>query len=156
MASELVRLDRLGVLVPGTHPFAAQDGVPVIALAGERLLLGEEDRAPEFNQFVVELCRSKGFVPAVYEGTVESTRAAADLVLQGRCLLCLPSSAAASSRPGTVWKPLVEPETWYPWSLLWRAGDRSPYVEAVIEAARHLARRLGWLETGGALADRLG
>ncbi|MEZ0075148.1 LysR family transcriptional regulator [Planotetraspora sp. GP83] len=153
VASELVRLDPLGVLVPESHRFAAQDGVPVASLAGEALLLGEDTRAPEFNQFVVELCRSVGFAPTIYEGTVESTRAAADLVLQGRCVLCVPSSSRTSNRPGTAWRPLIEPAARYPWSLLWRSGDPSPHVAAVIESARHLAERLGWLETADLPVD---
>ena len=67
-------------------------GVPVAALAEEPLLLAEEQRAPEFNQFVIELCRSVGFLPAVYRWTVESIRAAADLVAQGRTVLRAPAS----------------------------------------------------------------
>ena len=63
-------------------------GTPV---SEEPLLLAEEARAPEFNQFTIEMCRSAGFTPTVYEGTVESIRAA-DLAAQGRCLYCVPSS----------------------------------------------------------------
>ncbi|GHE30503.1 LysR family transcriptional regulator [Streptosporangium violaceochromogenes] len=143
--SELIRLDPLGVLVPNDHRFAAQGGVPVSALSDEPLLFGEDTRSPEFNQFVVELCRTAGFTPTVYEGTVESNRAAADLVLQRRCVLCVPSSSRTSGQPGTVWRPLIDPATSYPWSLLWRSGDRSAHVTAVIDSARQLARRLGWL-----------
>jgi DNA-binding transcriptional LysR family regulator len=77
VATELFRLDRLGVLVCQGHRFAPVPGVPVAALAEEPLLFAEEARAPEFNQFVIELCRSVGFLPAVYRGTVESIRAAA-------------------------------------------------------------------------------
>jgi DNA-binding transcriptional LysR family regulator len=66
VASELFRLDPMGVLVPESHPLAAAPGVPVARLAAEPLLLAEEQRAPEFNQFVIELCRSVGFVPRLY------------------------------------------------------------------------------------------
>lgn len=147
VASELIRLDPLGVLVPDDHRFATRNGVPVSSLADEPLLLGEDTHAPEFNQFVIELCRSAGFSPTVYEGTVESTRAAADLVLQRRCVLCVPSSSRTSNRPGTVWRPLIEPVTHYPWSLLWRSGVPPAHVAAVIDAARQLAHRLGWLDS---------
>jgi LysR substrate binding domain len=76
--------------VPAGHRFAGLEGVPVADLATEPLLLAEEVRAPEFNQFTVEMCRSAGFTPAVYAGTVEGIRAAADLVTRGRCLYCVP------------------------------------------------------------------
>ncbi len=83
IASLLFRRDPLGVLVPTGHPFADLDAVTVADLAKEPLLLAEEARAPEFNQFTVEMCRAAGFTPTVYRGTVESIRAAADLVAAG-------------------------------------------------------------------------
>ncbi|GAA3828926.1 LysR family transcriptional regulator [Sphaerisporangium flaviroseum] len=148
VTSELIRLDPLGVLVPDDHRFAGLAGVPVAALADELLLLGEEAQTPELNQLVLELCRSAGFAPTIYEGTVESTRAAADLVLQHRCLHCIPSSSHTSNRPGTIWRPLTEPVTYYPWSLLWRDASPSPSIAALIDSARQLAQRLGWLHSG--------
>jgi DNA-binding transcriptional LysR family regulator len=145
VASELLRLDPLGVLVPEDHHLAASPGVPVARLAAEPLLLAEEQRAPEFNQFVIELCRSVGFVPTLYRGTVESIRAAVDLVAQGRCALCVPASCVAAV-PGIVWRQLVEPVSRYPWSVLWRAGDPSEHVRALVACARVLSQELGWLE----------
>jgi DNA-binding transcriptional LysR family regulator len=144
VASELFRLDPLGVLVAETHPFATQSAVPVATLAAEPLLLSEEQRAPEFNQFVIELCRSVGFIPTLYRGTVDSIRAAVDLVAQQRCVLCAPSSCAPTPA-GIVWRPLVAPTSRYPWSVLWRVGDSSEHVSTLIRAARTLSQELGWL-----------
>jgi len=143
VASHLFRLDMLGVLVPAGHRFSALDAVPVAALAEESLLLAEDGQAPEFNQFVVEMCRSAGFTPAVYAGSVESIRAAADLVAQGRCLYCVPSSVTALR--GATWRPLIEPESRYPWSVLWRAEDVSEPVRAIVDCTRATSQRLGWL-----------
>jgi DNA-binding transcriptional LysR family regulator len=144
IASLLFRQDPLGVLVPTGHRFADLDGVTVAVLAEEPLLLAEEARAPEFNQFTVEMCRAAGFTPTVYRGTVESIRAAADLVAQGRCLYCVPSSCIAAL-PGTTWRPLTEPASCYPWSVLWRAADDSGHVRAVVNCAQAMSKRLGWL-----------
>jgi DNA-binding transcriptional LysR family regulator len=146
VASYLFRHDPLGVMVPGDHRFAAMDGIPVAVLAEEPLLLAEEVQAPEFNQFTVEMCRAAGFTPTVYEGTVESIRAAADLVAQGRCLYCVPASCI-SAFPGTIWRPLTEPASYYPWSVLWRASDDSDRVRAIVDCARAMSARLGWLVT---------
>jgi DNA-binding transcriptional LysR family regulator len=144
VASLLFRQDPLGVLVSASHRFADLEEVPVAVLAEEPLLLAEEAQAPEFNQFTVEMCRAAGFTPTVYAGTVESSRAAADLVAKGRCLYCVPSSCIAAL-PGTVWRPLTEPASSYPWSVLWRAADDSGHVRAVVNCARAMSKRLGWL-----------
>jgi DNA-binding transcriptional LysR family regulator len=155
VASELFRLDALGVLVPEGHRLAASEGVPVATLAAEPLLFAEEERAPEFNQFVIELCRSVGFVPRLYRGTVESIRAAVDLVMQGRCALCVPASCVAAV-PGIVWRPLVSPASHYPWSVLWRAGETSEFIRAVVSCARSLSLERGWLEPSRQRADTSG
>jgi len=152
VASELFRLDPLGVLIPENHRFAVTPRVPVAALAEEPLLLAEEERAPEFNQFVTELCRSVGFTPRLYGGSVESIRGAVDLVLQGRCVLCVPSSCVSPSQ-GIVWRPLVDPQAHYPWSVLWRAGDPSEHVRALVRSARALSRELHWLQAQGLAAS---
>jgi hypothetical protein len=116
--------------------------------------LAADEQAPEFNQFVVELCRSAGFTPTVYEGTVESIRAAAELVSQGRCLYCLPLSCV-SVLPGTVWRPLIEPVSYYPWSILWRSQDDRDHIRAVVNCARVISRKWGWLAGDQApLVDR--
>jgi DNA-binding transcriptional LysR family regulator len=141
---ELVRLDPLGVLVAQDHRFVALPVVPVAMLADEPILLGEEERAPEFNQFVVELCRSVGFLPMLYRGTVESIRAAIDLVVQRRCVHCAPASCV-STTPDVVWRPLSAPTSHYPWSVLWRAGEHSEYVRALVADARRLSEDHGWL-----------
>jgi DNA-binding transcriptional LysR family regulator len=144
IASLLFRQDPLGVLVPTGHPFAELSGVTVAALAEEPLLLAEEAKAPEFNQFTVEMCREAGFTPTVYRGTVQSIRAAAALVAAGRCLYCVPSSCIAAL-PGTTWRPLTEPASDYPWSVLWRAADDSGLVRAVVSCAQAMSKRLRWL-----------
>jgi DNA-binding transcriptional LysR family regulator len=146
VAAELFRLDPLGVLVPDGHHLAALPAIPVATLAAEPMLLAEEGRAPEFNQFVIDLCRSVGFVPTVYRGTVDSIRAAAnDLILQGRCVVCAPASCRAAV-PQVVWRPLAQPMSWYPWSVLWRTEDQSEHVLAVVTGARRLSREFGWLQ----------
>ncbi len=144
VASELVRLDPLGILVAEGHSLADLERVPIARLDGQPLLLSGEARAPELNQLVVEACRSSGFTPTLFPGTVGSVRAAAELAIHGRCIPCVPSSCAAVL-PGIVWRALAEPECLYPWSVLWRAGDASDQVKAVLAGARRLSAHRGWL-----------
>jgi DNA-binding transcriptional LysR family regulator len=156
VAAELVRLDPLGVLMAEDHHLSVFENVPVRALAGEVLLLAKEERAPEFNQFLIELCRSVGFLPTAYRGSVESIQAAAHLVSRRLCVTCAPASCVPLAT-GLVWRPLIEPASLYPWSILWRSGDRSEYVRAVAAAARTLSDELGWLQPSSPhIPDQLG
>jgi hypothetical protein len=39
----------------------------------------------------------------------------------------------------------VAPTSRYPWSVLWRVGDTSEHVSALVNTARMLSRQLSWL-----------
>ncbi|MEV5897614.1 LysR substrate-binding domain-containing protein [Nonomuraea fuscirosea] len=71
----------------------------------------------------------------------------ADLVLQHRCVHCIPSSSRTSNRPGITWRPPTEPATPYPWSLSWHDVNPSPHIATVINSARQLAQQLGRLQS---------
>jgi DNA-binding transcriptional LysR family regulator len=145
LVSRLFRRDLLGILVPDGHRFCGLDRVRIADLTREMLLFSADARDPGLNQFVAEICRSAGFAPAVHAGTVMSIRAAGELVAQGRCVSCLPFSCTRAL-PGTTWRPLTEPVSYYPWSILWRTGDVSDQVKAVLIRAQAMARHLGWLD----------
>jgi DNA-binding transcriptional LysR family regulator len=144
VASEVFRHDCLGVMLAGTHRLAHGDSVAVARLAGELLLLAEPAHAPEFNDFVLQMCAAAGFPPRRFHGSAQSVRAAAELVGQQRCVLLVPRSCDLLM-PGIRWLPLVDPVVRYPWSLLWRSGDESCATRAVVDGARALSRKLGWL-----------
>jgi DNA-binding transcriptional LysR family regulator len=153
IASEVFRLDPLGVLVPESHRFARLAGVPLPALAGETLMLADEGQSPEFNQFVAEVCRSAGLFPTLYHGSVQNLRAAVDVVTQHLGVLCIPASAAGVTDQ-VCWRPLVPSVPRYPWSILWRrAPSPSPYVRTLVAIARELSRQHGWCEEPQELAS---
>jgi DNA-binding transcriptional LysR family regulator len=152
IASELFRLDPLGVLVPESHRLARLPVVPVAALAGETLLLPDESQAPELTEFVAEVCRTAGFVPAAHRGTVHNVRAAVDLVASGCCVMCTPASTAELAAPAR-WRPLAPPVPRYPWSVQWRAERPSRQVMSLVAIARELSRREGWRDPRGAPVD---
>lgn len=144
VASALVRLDPMGVLVGNGHRFWGLDSIAVKDLADEPLLLAAPHQAPEFNFFVVELCRTAGFTPRIYSEVAHSMCCAAGLIRQRRCLACAPRSCGRV--PGIRWLPLVDPTSCYPWSLLWRSGDQSEPVLSVLRCARELSAELGWTD----------
>jgi len=152
IASELFRLDPLGVLIRADHPFATRTAVPVAALRTETLLLADQQRAPEFNEFVSEVCRTAGFFPALFHGSVQNLRAAVDLVVEGRCVLCVPVSAAPLPADVT-WRPLEPPVPRYPWSILWRTQNPSRYAVSLVATARRLCVQNGWRSTPAEIAS---
>jgi DNA-binding transcriptional LysR family regulator len=144
VASELVRLDPIGVLMAADHHLAGLPSVPIAALGETSLLMVEQARAPEFNDFLAEMYRSAGLVPTYYRGTVASICGAQALIAQGSCALCVPASGI-KTLAGLVWKPLTEPISLYPWSLLWRSSDPALNVRAVVASARTLGAEHGWV-----------
>jgi DNA-binding transcriptional LysR family regulator len=151
IATEMFRLDALGVLVPEGHRLARLTAVPVAQLAAECLLLPDETQAPEFRRFITELCRSTGFFPESFRGSAQGLSAAADLVAGGLCVMVAPHSLAPPA--GVRWRPLVQPAPRYPWSLLWRAHETPAPVASVVAAARRLSRRQGWITGDVGLAS---
>lgn len=143
IASELVRMDPMGVAVAASHPYTNQLEVPFPRLATETVLLAEAYRSPEYNSFVLDQCRVAGFMPKLYRGTVQSMRAAADLISRHRCVMVLPSSCSLPA--GVAWVLLVDPRVHYPFSLLWCADQRGPGVDSALACARKLSQALGWL-----------
>lgn len=143
VATELFRLDPLGMLIVEADPMAVGAAVPVAQLQTVPIVLPEDARAPEFNDFVADVCRRAGFAPMRFPGSVQSIRAAAHLVALHGCVAPVPSSSDLRL-PGIVWRPLTPP-CLYPWSLLWRASDPPARVENVRDAARVLGDKLGWL-----------
>ena len=61
-------------------------------------------------------------------------------------------AACIAALPGTIWRPLTEPASYYPWSVLWRATETSGHVHAVVSCTRAMSQRLGWLATAGRAA----
>ncbi|HZB28802.1 MAG TPA: LysR substrate-binding domain-containing protein [Streptosporangiaceae bacterium] len=145
IASKLFRLDRMGVLTATHHPFAELESVPVSSLAGQPVMLADQEQAPELHHLVMELCRSADVVPELYHGSCDSIQGAVFLVAMGRCVLCIPASGTPAL-PQVCWRPLSSPGALYPWSVLWRQGNESSYVREVVTCAQELSREHGWLQ----------
>ena len=83
---------------------------------------------------------------------MQNLRAAVDLVIEGRCVLCVPASAAPWSAEVT-WRPLEPPVPRYPWSILWRAQNPSSYAVSLVATARRLCVENGWRSAPAGIAS---
>jgi DNA-binding transcriptional LysR family regulator len=141
VAVEPLRQEAVQVMLAADHPCAAQPAVPVAALADEVWLLPPDDAAPEWNQLVLRHCQEAGFRPRRYPGTTWGPAAAAELAVERRCVV--PTNAWLTVPDGVVFRPLVDPEIRFAWSVMW-AGEASEPVEALLTAARAVGRERGW------------
>ena len=88
---------RWGFLVPSGHRFAELDSIPVTVLADEPLLLAEEVRPRNSTSSPSRCAGLLALSPPCTRGPWKAS-AAADLVAQGRCLYCVPSSCISALR----------------------------------------------------------
>ncbi|MCE3552398.1 LysR substrate-binding domain-containing protein [Pseudonocardia sp. RS11V-5] len=133
-------LDPAGVFVGTKHPWASLRSIPVRELRSVILLRGDGDQAPEYNDFVVELCGREGFSPNTRPGSVDGVRAAIDLVQREDVAFCAPR-AVWPHAPHVRWVALADPVVHYKQSVLWRAGNPSPLVHSFVRHSRELASR---------------
>ena len=150
IAVEPLRQETVQVMLAADHPCAAQPAIPVAALADEEWLLPPDDVAPEWNQLVLRHCQEAGFRPRRYPGTTWGPAAAAELAVERRCVV--PTNAWLSVPDGVVFRPLVDPEIRFPWSVMW-AGEAGEPVEALLAAAQAMVHERGW-SLPGAQSDR--
>jgi DNA-binding transcriptional LysR family regulator len=133
----------LGVALPRRHALTRSERVPLGALAGQCLLMPSRLAQPGHWCRVIALCRAAGFEPEIVEcdGVDDATGAALiPMVAAGRgvCLLtCAVPRRAAAVVVRAVEPPLVRVDL----TLAWRAGDRSPLVEAFTDMAAGTAPR---------------
>jgi DNA-binding transcriptional LysR family regulator len=133
VASCLFQRDPMGVVLGERHPLAGAAAVAVRQLESESLLFGRPGETPEDDDLTVHMCRDAGFRPTAYRGSVQSVLAGVALVRDLRCAMCLPRSLW-HEYPGVRWRPLTQPATTYPWSVLWRTDDRSPVVRSFVSS----------------------
>lgn len=133
VASQVFQRDAMGVVLGECHPLADADAVTVRQLEPESLLFGRPGEIPEHDDLMVHMCRDAGFTPKVYRGSAQSVLAGVGLVRALRCAMCLPQSLW-HEYPGVRWRPLTQPVTTYPWSVLWRTDDQSPVVRSFVSS----------------------
>lgn len=142
---ELIRLEPVQVMLRADHPLAGAP-VPAAALAESAWLLPSDELAPEWSEQVVNLCQQAGFRPQRYPGVTQGSAAAAELVLEGRCVV--PTVGWTRVPPGVVAQPLVAPSVLFPWSVMWVEALRGAATTKLLEAARTTSQANGWLKDG--------
>ncbi|MEU5031746.1 LysR family transcriptional regulator [Streptomyces milbemycinicus] len=142
---QLVRYERMAVVLREDHPLARLPEVPLDALAGETLYAAAGNAATtEWTDLAAQLFAGRGIVMAEpfpqIEGAEEFTR----VVAKRRWSVL--ASTVFISMPGTVLRPLTGPVPLSPVSMVWRRGLRHPGLDALRAAAAALGAAGGWLD----------
>lgn len=141
----VIRYERVAVLLPGSHPLAVREQVPLSALSGETLYAGAGNAdTTEWTDYARSLFAGRGIRLAAPFPKIEGEEEFARLVRK-RGWSVLASEVFAEIR-GMSLRPLTDPLPLSPVSLVWLRGLRHPGLAALRSAARDLADAEGWLD----------
>jgi DNA-binding transcriptional LysR family regulator len=139
VAHVVVARDELGVALPSGHRLARRKAVPPAALSGEPLAWLRRRWEPTLYDDVLARLSAVGFEPGPPRET-PNVETSLSLVAAGLAISFKFASEVTRRRyVGVVWRPFADVDVPVPTTLIWRRGDRSPVVAAVVSAARQLA-----------------
>lgn len=124
------------IVLPAQHPLAKRRRVKLRDLAGEKLLLWDEQEYPGFGNPFLAGCRAAGFEPVVAR-TVNSVADTFTAAARGEGIGYVGRLAAQLPAPGLVLVPLAGGEVDMPTLLAWR--PESPGAALIEELADMLA-----------------
>ena len=130
-----IRKERLVALLPGTHPLAGEEAIPLSALAAEDFIVFPREIAPRLHDAFMAIYRRAGFEPRVRN---ESFHTGWDLGVLAEipAVGVAPQTVAGGLPDGIVAVAVSEPTDSLETCLVWRADDTSPAVAAFVAAAR--------------------
>jgi DNA-binding transcriptional LysR family regulator len=142
--AQLIRLESLLIAVSAEHPLAARETVALAELDGQELLLPSDESGSEWNQFVSIACAQAGITIRRSPSTVHGGTVTAELLRDTPVVL--PTLRWADPPGGIAFRPIVEPELRFPWSMMTSSVSRARHeVEALLESAHNLAHEQNWI-----------
>jgi DNA-binding transcriptional LysR family regulator len=127
------------VVLPRDHRLAAEDPVPLPALAGEPIILFDRRINPRLYDAMVARCEAAGFSPRIAYSTTQ-VYAALGLVAQHVGAFLVGSYALRELPEGIVARRLDVPKLRLRLAAVWRADDRSAATRAFLDALRVVTR----------------
>ncbi|TWE10369.1 LysR family transcriptional regulator [Rudaeicoccus suwonensis] len=98
----------LGVVASAEHPLATRQELDWVHLRDQRLLWFDEQRAPEFAQWLLGVCRERGWDPLLYVMDPAGSGLVDDALARSSDLVAL-RPRPDSTGPAITWIPLTEP-----------------------------------------------
>jgi DNA-binding transcriptional LysR family regulator len=142
--STLIRIRPCGLLVSSRHRFADRDAVRCDELDGTRIRIAP-NTPDEVGHAFRSLAARFGAVPV--DGGLNLGLLHALEMFARDPDLALVFPLGANLPPGADMRviPLTDPEPCMQWSLIWRSGDSSPRLTALLRVLAKLSAEEGWL-----------
>ncbi|MER7011616.1 LysR family transcriptional regulator [Saccharopolyspora sp. NPDC000359] len=137
LASRLVRRDRLMVALADVHPLADRSEIALAELAEERFVAFPAGRGSEVRELFARSCLDAGFMPTVTQEAPDSFSLLA-MVGAGVGVALVVEAARSIRLDHVTFVPLSGPAPVLPVSLVWRQGDESAVLRAVLELAEQV------------------
>jgi hypothetical protein len=146
--SELVRIERLALLLGKRHRLADASSIPLASLENETLLAFPRELAPAYYDAIITACEHAGFQPRVMAFPEPPLQAALARLQAGHEVSLAPASYAmhaAAAAPGILAREIAEPGILAEWSILWPARARSAAIARFLDSVRRCAEENDWL-----------
>jgi len=131
------------VVLPGDHPLAGLESVPLEALSKEPFVLIPRRREPGLHDHYVSLCRKAGFSPRVVQ-EANRINTIVGLVAAGMGVSFAPASVRRLQRPGVAYRPLRDPSPALEMAVARLRRDPPPVLRSFLEVVEEFS-------SGGAL-----
>jgi DNA-binding transcriptional LysR family regulator len=129
--SDVVYEEPVILALPGGHPLAAWEVVPLAALRDEDFVMIPRSQEPELHDYYLALCADAGFSPRmVHEAS--TTLVAVGLVASGVGVAFVPASTAVMARGGVAYRPLGGPVPRFRLAAVWRR-DPAPVLRSFLQ-----------------------
>jgi DNA-binding transcriptional LysR family regulator len=148
LALRVISRDPLAVALPGNHPLAGSERVPLAALAGEPFILYARSEGPGVRDAIVGTCLAAGFSPRVVQEAGDTPTIVA-LVGAGLGISLLIAPVPPAPDGAVVYRALEEKLPPWDLALAWRRDNQSAVVERFLEVTRETgAAEAGDLKSG--------
>lgn len=134
--SRLVALEELLIALPETHPLAGQGAVSAEDLAEETWIVLPGGAGATLPNRLNTLAMNAGFVPRIVQVAPDSWTLVVLVGAEMGISLILSSVRDNVPSRGVVYKPLVPEQEPVEVRMIWRRGNTSPALQAVIEISK--------------------
>lgn len=130
---------RLMIALPENHPVARKRSVRLEDLSGEAYTLWPRQLAPGYYDHLLATFRRAGFgVPITMEGGLPSDRTVLGMVAAGLTIALVEPAMRQMGARGVVFRPLVSPTVFIEKGFIYRRGDQTPILIALLHEMKEL------------------